>query len=120
LAPKIKVSMDGRYEEIYPDATFEMNRAFFYRDGANWDELLKRYPVDFILIELRTIRLHPDDLLRRGYEPVWSDKTSVLFARGELAPALLAAAANLPPTTREPLDPHLPERWLSGGSSSGL
>jgi len=34
LAPRIKVSMDGRYEETYPDATFEMNQAFFHRIGA--------------------------------------------------------------------------------------
>jgi len=113
LAPKIKVSMDGRYEETYPDETFVMNRAFFYKDSANWDELLRRFRVDFIILELRTTRLHPDDLVARSYESVWSDGTSALFARGELAPALRAAVTNLPPTTREP---HLPDRWLAGHS----
>jgi hypothetical protein len=114
LAPRIKVSMDGRYEETYPDETFEMNRALFYKDGANWDELLRRYRVDFILVELRTTPLQPGDLLSRGYEVVWSDVTSALFARREIAPGLRAAAAHLPPTTREPLDPHLADRWLPG------
>jgi hypothetical protein len=52
LAPRIKVSMDGRYEETYPDETFEENRAFFYKDGANWDELLRRYRVDFIIVRI--------------------------------------------------------------------
>jgi hypothetical protein len=112
LAPRIKVSMDGRYEETYPDETFELNRALFYKDGANWDELLRRYRVDFILVELRSTRLQPDDLLSHGYEAVWSDDTSALFARREVATGLRAAVANLPPTTREPLDPLLAYRWL--------
>jgi hypothetical protein len=112
LAPRIKVSMDGRYEEAYPDATFEMNHAFFYRDGANWDRLLRQHRVDFIILELRTTRLRPDDLLARGYEVVRVDPTSALFARRELAPALRETAARLSPTAREPLDPHLADRWL--------
>ena len=112
LAPKIKVSMDGRYEEAYPETTFEMNRAFFYRDGADWDRLLRQYRVDFIILELRTTRLRPDDLLARGYEVVRSDTTAALLVRSELAPALREVAARLPPTAREPLDPHLADRWL--------
>jgi hypothetical protein len=112
LAPQIKVSMDGRYEEMYPEETFVVNHALFYKDGANWDELLRRYRADYILVELRTTRLQPDDLLSRGYEAVWSDDTSALFAHHEVAPGLRAAAANLPSTTREPLDPHLADRWL--------
>jgi hypothetical protein len=112
LAPKIKVSMDGRYEEVYPDTTFEMNRAFFYHDGANWDRLLRQHRVDFIILELRTTRLPPDDLLSHGYEVVRLDATSALFARRGLAPALRQMAARLSPPTREPLDPHLADRWL--------
>lgn len=120
LAPEIKVSMDGRYEETYPDETFEMNHALFYRDGANWDELLRRYRVDFIIVDLRVTRLQPDDLLSHGYEAVWSDETAALLARRETTPGLRAVAANLPPTTREPLDPHLADRWLTRGHASGL
>ncbi|HVM60595.1 MAG TPA: hypothetical protein VMV72_06975 [Verrucomicrobiae bacterium] len=113
LAPRIKVSEDGRYEEVYPDETFEMNRAFFYKDGANWDELLRRYRVDFVLLDLRATRLQPDDLRARGYEEVWLGESAVLLAHQDIASSLRAAAANLPPTTREPLDPHLADRWLT-------
>ncbi|HUJ72720.1 MAG TPA: hypothetical protein VLZ30_10775 [Verrucomicrobiae bacterium] len=112
LAPRIKVSIDGRYEEAYPDTTFEMNRAFFYQDGANWDQLLRQHRVDFIILELRTTRLRPDDLLARGYEEVRVDATAALFARHELAPALQETAARLSPPTRDLLDPHLADRWL--------
>jgi hypothetical protein len=112
LAPRIKVSMDGRYEETYPDATFEMNRAFFHRIGADWDRLLREYRVDFIILELRTTQLTPPDLREHGYEVIRADDTSVLLARSEFAPALRATAANLPSTPSDRLDPHLADRWL--------
>jgi hypothetical protein len=112
LAPRIKVSMDGRYEETYPDATFEMNRAFFYRTGADWDRLLREYRVDFIILELRTTQLSPADLREHGYEVIRADDTSVLLARNEFAPMLRTATASLPSTSSDQLDPHLAARWL--------
>ena len=111
LAPKIKVSMDGRYEETYPDTTFEMNRAFFYKTGANWDQLLQQH-VDFIILELRATQLLPADLRDRGYEVIQADGTSVLLARSEFVPVLHNAAAKPPSSLMDQLDPHLAERWL--------
>jgi hypothetical protein len=112
LAPRIKVSMDGRYEETYPDATFEMNRTFFYKTGADWDRLLRQYRVDFIILERQRTRLLPADLQEHGYEVIRADDASVLLARGEFVPALRAAAANLPSTPFDQLDPRLAARWL--------
>jgi hypothetical protein len=112
LAPRIKVSMDGRYEETYPDATFEMNRAFFHRIGVDWDRLLREYRVDFIILELRTTQLSPPDLREHGYEVIRADDTSVLLARSEFAPVLRTAAARLPSTPFDQLDPRLAARWL--------
>jgi len=112
LAPRIKVSMDGRYEETYPDATYEMNRAFFYKTGADWDRLLREYSVDFIILELRTTQLSPADLREHGYEVIWTDTTSALLARSEFAPALRAATASLPSPPSDQFDPHLAARWL--------
>ncbi len=112
LAPKVKVSMDGRYEETYPDATFEMNQAFFHRTGTDWDRLLRQYRVDFIILELRTTQLTPADLREHGYEVIRADDTSVLLARGEFAPALRAAVANFPSAPSDPLNPQLATRWL--------
>ena len=111
LYPQIHVSIDGRYEETYPDATFEMNHAFFYREGSDWDRLLRNRHVDFIVVELRATRVTLDDLRARSFDLVWSDGASALLARSELAPALRAAAARLPETTIEPLDPHIPDKW---------
>jgi hypothetical protein len=112
LAPRIKVSMDGRYEETYPDATFEMNRALFYKTGADWDRLLRRYRVDFIILELRTTQLSAADMREHGYEVIRADDTSVLLARSEFAPALHAAVAGLPPALSDKLDSHPALRWL--------
>ena len=111
LYPRIQVSIDGRYEETYPDATFEMNHAFFYREGRDWDRLLRNHRVDFIVVELRATRVTLDDLRARSFDLVWSDGASALLARSELAPALRAAAARLPETTIEPLDAHIPDKW---------
>jgi hypothetical protein len=112
LAPRIKVSMDGRYEETYPDATFEMNHAFFYKTGTGWDRILRQYRVDFIILELRTTELTPADLQERGYEVIRADDISVLLARSEFAPTLRIAAASLPLTSFDQLDPRLADRWL--------
>jgi hypothetical protein len=80
LYPRMKVSMDGRYETVYPDSTFEMNHDFFYRQGADWDRLLRRHRVDYILLERRTTRLTAADLTAHGYRLVWSDATAELWA----------------------------------------
>ena len=81
LWPGAKVSMDGRYEEVYPDATFEMNRDFFYRQGKDWDRLLRQHKVDFIILELRTTQVELPDLEARGYRLVWADERSALLER---------------------------------------
>jgi hypothetical protein len=112
LAPRIKVSMDGRYEETYPDTTFEMNRAFFHRTGADWDRLPRQYRVDFIILELQATQFSAADMREHGYEVIRADDTSVLLARSEFAPVLQAAVANLPPIPANQLDPHLADRWL--------
>lgn len=111
LYPRVRVSVDGRYEEVDPDATFEMNHDFFHKTGKDWDRLLRLHRVDFILAELPA-RFTVEDLQQRGFERVWVDKTSALLARRELAPAL--RATQLPDTTVEPLDPTLPAVWLNG------
>ncbi len=112
LAPRIKVSMDGRYEETYPDATLEKNHAFFHRTGVDWDRLLREYRVDFIILELRTTQLSAADMRERGYEVIRADDTSVLLARSEFTLALRTAAASLPSTPSDKLDPRLAARWL--------
>lgn len=111
LYPRIKISICGRYETMYPESTFEMNHAFFSKTGAGWDRIVRDYNVDYIMMELNNTGLKPYDLQKLNYEPVWSNGYSALYARKDLAPALREIAANLPPRTIEPLDAHIPDKW---------
>ena len=82
----MKVSIDGRYETAYPDSTFQMNHDFFYRQGKEWDRLLKQHRVDYIIVDVKTTHLTPADLSDRGYRLVWSDATAALWAATSALP----------------------------------
>ncbi|MDW8344369.1 MAG: hypothetical protein RMM51_07740, partial [Verrucomicrobiae bacterium] len=86
LYPKMRVSMDGRYETVFPESTFEMNRDFFYRNGPEWDRLVRRYRVDYVLVERRAARVTPLDLIERGFVQVWEDETATVWARSPTLP----------------------------------
>ncbi|HUD45671.1 MAG TPA: hypothetical protein VMR33_02520 [Candidatus Baltobacteraceae bacterium] len=104
LYPKIKISMDGRYETAYPESTFALNNDFFDH-GADWFRLCRQFKVDYVILDLQTERLRPEDLIARGYVLIWKqDDLSALLALPEHAQLLLQTATNLPPTTIDPLD----------------
>lgn len=116
--PRLKVSIDGRYETVYPESTFEMNQDFYHKRGANWDRLLREFQVDYIILEGPSTSLRPEDLTQRGYMQIWeSQGYSALFARQSLAMRLLQTAQDLPPETVEPLDATIPDYWPSPVSS---
>jgi hypothetical protein len=112
LYPRIKVSMDGRYEAAYPESTFRLNEDFFTRHGAGWDRLIREYLVDYVILELQPGHLRPEDLYNRGYVLIWrtGDKTA-LMALEKHAARLRQVAAELPDTTINPLDAQIPESW---------
>jgi hypothetical protein len=111
LYPHIKVSIDGRYEAAYPESTFAMNQDFVRRRGADWDRILKQHPVDFIILDYQNGALHSADLVEKGYHPVWESRTSALLAHEEHLARLRETALNLPPTTIEPLDARIAQKW---------
>ena len=112
LYPRIKISMDGRYETTFPESTFEMNDDFFEKRGANWDRLIRDYPVDYIILEFTQERLRPEDLLDHGYVLIWMTKGhSALMALQKQAGQLQRVAAELPPTTINPVDASVPDGW---------
>ncbi len=104
LYPNIKVSMDGRYETVYPESTFVLNAAFFDHQG-DWLKLCHSYKVDFVILDLRQDRLRPEDLTAQGYVLIWKQgDVSALLCLPAQAAALGEAARNLPPFTPDPLD----------------
>ena len=111
LYPRIKISMDGRYEETFPESTFEMNERFYNREGAEWDQLIRSHPVDFVVIDHRHTKLTPDDMVLCGFEPVWNSALSSLWAKTNAADGLRQAVASLPGTTIQPLDARIPAEW---------
>jgi hypothetical protein len=106
LYPNIKISMDGRYETTYPESTFALNNDFFDHAG-DWFRLCREYKVDYVILDLQSERLRPEDLIAKNYVLIWQqDNVSALLALPEHSPALLQTAKNLPPTTIDPLDLH--------------
>lgn len=80
LYPRFKVSMDGRYEEVYSQAAFERNRVFF--SSEHLPDVVRAFqretagPADFVLIGNDSLALH---LLLES--PQWR----LLYANGYFA-----------------------------------
>ena len=89
-----------------------MNDDFYEKHGPNWDRLIRDYPVDYVILEYTQERLRPEDLLDRGYALVWvTEGHSALMARQKQADQLRRVAAELPPTTINPVDARIPDGW---------
>ena len=112
LYPRIKISMDGRYETTCPESTFQLNNDFYEKRGPNWDRLIRDYTVDYVILEFTQERLRPEDLLDHGYVLIWiTEGHSALMALEKHAAKLRQVAAELPPTTINPLDATIPDQW---------
>ncbi|MGD0743685.1 MAG: hypothetical protein ABSA45_00885 [Verrucomicrobiota bacterium] len=112
LYPRIKISMDGRYETTFPESTFELNDDFYEKRGANWDRLIRDYQVDYVILEFTQERLRPADLLDHGYVLIWTTEGhSALMALQKHAAQLQRVAAELPPATINPVDANIPYGW---------
>jgi hypothetical protein len=67
LYPNIKIFMDGRYEEVYGEHLKELLDKFMLNQNYGWDDLLKEYPPDYIL--MYRIGLTYNELL---HHPEWT------------------------------------------------
>jgi hypothetical protein len=98
LAPRLRVSIDGRREAVYSPAQLEENAAFLYGQ-AGWRAALDRDAVDLALVS-RRFAVHD----RLGAEPDWrlafaADESALFVRRGSPADALLART---PPPSAAP------------------
>ena len=113
LYPGIKISIDGRYEAAFPESTFQLNIDFFAKRGVAWDRLIRDYAVDYVILDLSHGGLRPQDLSAYGYVKIWETPgLSALMALQKHAPQLLATAKALPPTTINPLDARITDKWF--------
>jgi len=112
LFPSVKISMDGRYEAAFPESTFQLNNALFDASRPDWDRLIREYQVDYVILDLAQERLRPQQLLERGYVLIWQTTgSSALLALEKHAVKLRQVANQLPPTTINPLDASITDRW---------
>jgi len=77
LFPLCRVSIDGRYEEVYPDSTYE-DIERFTNGEEGWEDALKKYPNDLILIRKNSpVFLKLRD--RHEWRIVYQDDISALY-----------------------------------------
>jgi len=88
FGPALKVSMDGRRETVYTEATIQAHRRFYDADQTALP-YLRRLDPDFIWLPARLpISKKIED---QGWVPVFSGSQSLVFARAGAGPFLPAS-----------------------------
>ncbi|MEJ2745806.1 MAG: hypothetical protein P8123_09005, partial [bacterium] len=88
LHDESKVSIDGRYETVYPVRVIDDNFDFFFA-GDEWRNLIDRYPTELVLVH----PLNPVSPLMAklsDWALVFGSDTSLLFAKKQKFPTLSA------------------------------
>lgn len=102
LYPKCKVSMDGRYETVYLDSTYEAVRDFFLgRPG--WNQFLDAQRHDVILESPRNVAVEANLASRADWKVAYQDEISRVYVRSELVRSW--AAPSPAPRTVDPFSP---------------
>jgi hypothetical protein len=79
LHPRVKVSIDSRYEVAYPPERL-VEHVAFYSAAADWQATLARYPTDVVLVR-RTDAVAGALATQAVWRPVYQDDAFVLYAR---------------------------------------
>ena len=84
--PDFKIFMDGRQEQVYPDDYIGASVDFYL---AQRDDVLKKWPPDFILLENEwTLNRFKKGMFEKyGYKNIYSDSIFSLYAKKEIAKA---------------------------------
>ena len=78
LFTSVKVSIDGRFEVVYPPGALAENHAF-YQAESGWRETLDKYPTDMVLIA--TNRPVVEAMSHaEGWQRVYADDAFELYA----------------------------------------
>ena len=78
LFPAVKVSLDSRYEETYPNNVVE-SVFRFYQASPGWQAALDAYPTDVVLVPRETAVA--EKMMEVGWRRVYRDREFELFAR---------------------------------------
>lgn len=77
LYPQCKVSIDGRYEEVYPVSLVNESARFHYL-GKDWQDLMNKYKTDIMLID-KSYPVYEELLALDGWTVVYTDEVSAVF-----------------------------------------
>ncbi len=77
LTPDCRVSLDGRFETVYPKAVCQEYFEFIY-GRPRWKQFLEKYPPDMILIDSRS-RIYNLIKNEPSWKEVYKDAGSALF-----------------------------------------
>jgi len=84
LAPRVRVSLDGRFATVFPDTVVEDNAEFFTGErGARG--LLDHYATEAALVSVRSV---PATLRDAAWERIYADDVAEIYARRDRAAAM--------------------------------
>lgn len=81
LYPRFKISIDGRYEEAYPEETVRANALAFRPDLATGKESLDRIDPTHILLPNTHHIADPETAFGNGWTIIYRDPEAVILAR---------------------------------------
>lgn len=81
LFPAVKVSMDSRYEAVYPAWLVEENIEL-YRTAENWEQIVTKYPTDMILVYPQTPLMKAVEG-SRNWKAAYRDNSFALFVHAD-------------------------------------
>ena len=97
LAPRVTVSLDGRFATVYPESVVQDNFDFF-TGAPGWRRLLEHYPTDAVLLPADW----PNPIRQlTGWQRAYGDDVSEVWVRADRAehlPPLAVPAAGAPAT----------------------
>ncbi|OGI00854.1 MAG: hypothetical protein A2Y25_06985 [Candidatus Melainabacteria bacterium GWF2_37_15] len=77
LYPQCLVSIDGRYEEVYPESLVNESARFHYV-GKDWKDLMNKYKTDLMLIDT-SYPVFQELLTHDDWKVIYQDKISAVF-----------------------------------------
>jgi hypothetical protein len=81
LYPKFKVSVDGRYEEAYPQETVTDNALAFFPETPRGREALERINPTHILLPDLPPTVDPEAQFGNGWRVIYRDENSAVLSR---------------------------------------
>lgn len=83
LYPKTQISMDGRYEEVYPESTVTDVADAFDPGSPTYAESWKKTKSDYVLLPVRSVGFYKREAYGADLSVVYQDEKFALLGRAE-------------------------------------